>query len=225
MNNDDCAVITLNYESQAVIHLMKKDPILSKVIKLVGPIEYKLYNSDKYVFLVDTIIGQMLSNKVADIICNRLHNLCNNTVTPEKLSRLSFEQFRSTGLSRSKIEYIGNLTNAILSGSLNLDGRDSLVDEEIIESLTKVRGIGLWSAKMFLIFVLNRPNILPLEDTAFLQSFCWAYEIENPKKSLIKEISEIWKPYSSIASRYLYKALDLRYTKTPFREYKQCSGI
>ena len=161
----------------------------------------------------------MLSNKVADIICNRLHILCNNTVTPEKLSRLSFEQFRSTGLSRSKIEYIGNLTNAILSGSLNLDGIDSLVDEEIIESLTKVRGIGLWSAKMFLIFVLNRPNILPLEDTAFLSSYKWMRSVNYVEKEHIAADCKTWIPYRSVASRYLYKALDFGLTKKPLNEY------
>ena len=209
-------IYTLNSHSESVIYLSKKDKRLAKVFSIVGEITYKPYSDNPFIFLIDTIVGQMLSNKVADIICARVHELCNNKVTPSKIKKLSTEALRSVGVSYSKAEYIHNLSAAVLSGDLNLKTLPKEEDEIVFKKLTSVRGIGNWSAKMYLIFVLNRQNILPFEDMAFLQSYSWLYKTKDFKPSSVKNKCKKWEPYSSIAARYLYKALDLGYTKEPF---------
>lgn len=210
----------LNSQNNSVQFLINKDKKLKKVIELVGEISYKTYQNNKYEFFVDTIIGQMLSKKVATVLSKRIREFCKaDHLTPEHIDLTSYEELRNIGLSNSKIDYIRNFTQAIKDSTLDLDNIEKLRDDEIIKQLTKVKGIGIWSAKMFLIFVLNRQNILPFEDGAFQQSFSWLYNIEKPNKDLILQKCKKWSPYASIASRYMYKALDLGLTKKKFKEY------
>lgn len=215
MNN----LITLTDSSESIIHLRTKDKRLAKVIDEIGPISY-IPHSDGYSFLVTTIVGQMLSNKVADKLSERLLKITENNITPEHISMLSDNELKSIGISQNKVSYIRALTNAINHNELSLCTLSSLSDKEIIKSLTAIKGIGSWSAKMYLIFVLNRQDILPTEDVAFLQSYSWLYKTNDlTDKSIINKCKK-WKPYSSIASRYLYKALDNGLTKEPFHLYK-----
>lgn len=215
-----CKKIILDENSESIKYLSKKDQHLKILFDLVGEISYTLY-TDSYKFLVKTIIGQMLSNKVSDIINNRLSNLCNNNIEPRTIIKLPHSKLRNIGISNSKIQYIMNLTNAVLNNEINFDSFSTKNNAEIETELQKIKGIGKWSSKMYLIFVMGRNDVLPYEDMAFIQGYSWLYNTnKTDKKSIISKCKK-WGQYSSIASRYLYKALDLGYTKIKFSECKR----
>ena len=204
--------ITLTPDSEAIRRLAARDPKLKQAFDLVGGIEYGLYD-DPYAFLVETIVGQMLSTKVADVISARIVNACNGSITPEAISKLSVEELRALGLSNAKAKYILGLTEAVRGGDLDLSALETLSDKEVFRSITAIHGIGAWTAKMYLIFVLGREDVLPFEDAAFLQAYSWLYKTDKLKKTDVEKKCSKWKPYSSIAARYLYRLLDGGYTK------------
>lgn len=211
--------ISLDYSSKEVQHLISKDKRLAKLIQMIEPLEYSNYD-DYFSFLVSQIIGQMLSNKVAWIIFERLQAKCNGKVTIENISLLSDDEIKSIGTSTRKVNTIRDLCDLVKAGIIDLENIQEKTDEEIILLLTKINGIGSWSAKMFLIFSLNRLDILPYEDGAFLQSYKWLYKTDDIKPISIKKRCQKWKPYSSIAARYLYRALDEGLTKEEFHLFK-----
>ena len=216
MNN----VIVLNSNSESIKYLCQKDKKLAKVISLVGEITYKTYSNGKeFEFLVHEIIEQMLSVKAGEKIYNRLTNLCSGKVTPKKITCLTVEEIKSIGTSNSKARSIKTLADAVLSNELDLKSLAEKDDNEVIKSLTKLHGIGLWTAKMFLIFALDRQDVLPFEDIAFLQSYCWMYNTDDRTKQSVQKRCKKWKPYSSIAARYLYRALDMGFTKREFNSF------
>ena len=213
-------IIRLDESSSSIQYLCQKDKRLAKVISMIGPITYEPYRNSPYSFLVHEIIEQMLSIKAGAKIYSRLEKLCCGNVSPESIITLSEEQIMSTGTSRAKANYILGITNSIKNGELNLNELETLSDQEIIKTLTKQRGIGNWTAKMYLIFVLNRQDVLPFEDVAFLQAYSWLYKTSDlTPKSVINKCKK-WKPYSSIATRYMYRALDTGLTKKEFHLYK-----
>ncbi len=212
-------LIILNRESTAIQHLCLKDKRLAKVISLVGDITYEPHE-DAYSFLIHEIIEQMLSIKAGKKIFDRLDALCNGDISPSVVAKLSEEDIRSTGTSTAKAQYIKNVTDAVDSGVLNFEELSQMTDDEVRKKLTSIRGIGNWTAKMYLIFVLNRQDILPYEDGAFLQSYRWLYNTDDCSPENIKKRCAKWKPYSSIAARYLYRVLDLGMTKEKFHLFK-----
>ncbi len=210
MNN----LIILNKETECIKYLCKKDKRLEKIISQVGEISYQPYSNGKeFEFLAHEIIEQMLSIKAGTKIYERLEILCEGRVSPIKISQLSIDEIKTIGTSQSKAMSLKGLAEAVISKSIDLDSLQNQSDEEVIKTLTKLHGIGMWTAKMFLIFALNRPDILPFEDVAFLQSYCWLYKTEDRAKDSVIKRCKKWKPYSSIAARYLYRALDLGLTK------------
>lgn len=154
-------IITLDNNSPSIQHLCKVDERLAKVINMVGPITYSPYESEAYAFLLHEIIEQMLSTKAAKKIYGRLEEKCNYQITPETINDLSAQDLRDIGTSSSKAGYIRNVTTAVIHGDLDLSSLSALSDEAVISKLTKFSGIGMWTAKMYLIFVLNRSDILP----------------------------------------------------------------
>lgn len=208
MNN---TVNVLDLDTDAVKYLCNSDRKLSDVINRIGKIEY-MTADDPYVFLLEHIIGQMLSNKVADLICGRLYDLCGR-ISPESIESLTDEELLSVGISRPKIRYIRSLTEVITSKGFNFEELQVLNDEDVIRKLTSLRGIGAWTAKMYLIFFLDRKDVLPYEDGAFLQAYKWLYDTDDISRESIIHRCKNWKPYSSIAARYMYKALDSGLTK------------
>lgn len=212
--------ITLTSDSESIRHLCKKDKRLARVISSIGPISYLPY-VDGYAFLVHEIIEQMLSIKAGAKIYARLEDLCVGNITASTINSLSDEQIQSIGTSAAKVSYIRSLTQAIDSGTLNLAELPKRDDKEIIKALTSVKGIGNWTAKMYLIFVLDRQDVLPTEDVAFLQAYEWLYKTTNRSPATIISKCQKWKPYSSIAARYLYRALDLGLTKKEFHLFKE----
>ncbi|WP_312444671.1 DNA-3-methyladenine glycosylase family protein [Lacrimispora sp.] len=211
--------ITLNNDSPSVQYLCSKDKRLKKVISMVGSITYTIHTND-YAFLVHEIIEQMLSIKAGQKIYSRLESLCGGQITPTAIATLSDAEIRETGTSNAKVTYIQNMTNAVITGELNFEVLKTMSDEEVRKKLTSLRGIGDWTAKMHLIFVLDRPDILPFEDGAFQQSYRWLYKTNDCSPIAVKKKCAKWKPYSSIAARYLYRVLDLGYTKNEFHLFK-----
>lgn len=207
--------VTLNKQTPQVIYLCAKDKRLAKVIDMVGEITYSTHG-DGYEFLIHEIIEQMLSIKAGAKIYGRLSELCLGHITPESISNLSDEEIRGTGTSSSKVRYIRSLTQAVTTGQLILDKLPNLKDDDVIKQLTAIKGIGQWTAKMYLIFVLNRADVLPIEDVAFLQSYKWLYKTDDVSKESIQRKCKKWKPYSSIAARFMYRALDMGLTKEEF---------
>ena len=214
-------IITLDLNSPSVQHLCQKDKRLKKVIHMIGPITYEPHTDNPFPFLIHEIIEQMLSVKAGAKIYARLESLCKGQVTPYSIDTLSLEDLKSIGTSTAKAKYIKNAASAVLGGTLDFSQFPTMTDEAALAQLIQLPGIGMWTAKMYLIFVLDRQNILPFEDVAFLQSYKWLYKTTDISKASIEKKCKKWKPYSSIAARFLYRALDMGFTKEEFHLFKE----
>lgn len=205
---------------EAVEHLISADSRLKKVIESVGELQiYRYGSSDVLIFLVREIVGQMISSGVKKLIFQRLLDLCNNNITQETLNNLTVEQLHEIGLSNAKSNYILNLAHLVSVKAIDFDYINSLNDDEALKELVKIKGIGKWTAKMYLIFFLQRENILPYEDGAFLQVYKWLYNTKNITPESISRKCKKWKPYQSIGARYMYQALDCGLTIIPLKEF------
>lgn len=211
--------IVLTPESESIKHLCKKDKRLAKTISMVGPISYRITETP-YSFLVTTIVGQMLSNKVAVVINNRLKALCGGAIHADVMNRMTDEEIHSIGISAAKVRYIRTLTDEIEQGTIDFAAIALMSDKDALNQLTSIHGIGKWTAKMYLIFILDRQDILPLEDVAFQQGYGWLYKTNDFTPAVITARCKKWKPYSSIAARYMYRALDDGFTKEEFHLFK-----
>lgn len=212
--------IVLCQSSPEILYLRQKDKRLSKIISSIGDLSYTVPEGDGYSFVIHEIIEQMLSSKAGQVIYNRLESLCGGDVSPESISQLTDDEIKGIGTSRPKLRCIREFTEFTKQGFLDKERFLSLSDSEVLKSLTSVRGIGNWTAKMYLIFVLNRPNILPFEDRAFLQVFSWLYKTSDCSPDIVQRKCRKWAPYSSIASRYFYRALDTGMTNQEFHLFK-----
>lgn len=204
--------MTQNALNEATSRLKISDEKLKLVIDAIGSL-HVTQHPDPFIFLVQTIIGQMLSSKVKHTIYGRLQVLCNNQIDPHTIDSIDVQELRNIGMSTAKASCIKNLAQSIISGDLVFEEINILPKENCMEELKKIKGLGNWSAKMYLIFFLQKEDVLPYEDGAFLQSFKWLYKIEKPTIDQIKSIASKWHPYESIAARYLYVALDSGLTK------------
>ena len=213
-------IITFDNNSPEIQYLCKKDKRLAKVISMIGPITYETHDEDPYEFLIHEIIEQMLSIKAGNKIFSRLVDLCDGKITPSKADKLTNEQIKSIGTANSKVSFIRSITDAVLNGDIDFDSLKEMNNSDVFKYLTSFKGIGKWTANMYLIFVLNRMDILPTNDAAFLQSYEWLYKTNDRSDISIRNKCKKWKPYSSIASRYLYRALDLGLIKEEFHLYK-----
>ena len=189
---------------KAVTDLSKSDDIIAKIITDY-PKERMEMKNDTLHTLVRSVVGQQISVRAADAIWNRLDEACNNSITENNLLKLSIEDMRKTGLSNTKSNYIMNIVNANLS---ELDWED-MNDEEVSNELCKIKGIGPWTADMFLIFRLGRTNILPLGDIGLVNAINLHYnsKVKLSKEELMK-FKEKWSPWCSIATWYMWRSLD-----------------
>ena len=169
-------------DSPEVQYLCGKDKRLAKLISMVGEISYRLHDENSYAFMVHEVIEQMLSIKAGQRIYERLETLCGGEVTPQSIDALTDEELRSTGTSAPKVDYIRCVTKAYHNGVLDDNRLRKMTDSDVISELTSIRGVGRWTAKMYLMFVLDRPNLLPVEDVAFLQVYRWLYKTDDCKK-------------------------------------------
>lgn len=188
----------------AVTDLSKNDSIIAKIIANY-PKERMEMKNDTLHTLVRSVVGQQISVRAADAIWNRLDEACNNSITEDNLLQLSIEDMRRTGLSNTKSNYIINIVKANLT-DLNWEDMN---DDEVSNELCKIKGIGPWTADMFLIFRLGRTNILPLGDIGLVNAINLHY---NNKEKLSKEelmkFKKKWSPWCSIATWYMWRSLD-----------------
>ncbi len=188
--------------------VLKKDPKLAKIMKLVG--EYQIRTSRNYYeSLVEAIITQQLAGSAAKAISNRFRSLYGKSFPkPIDVINTSDSKLRKTGLSRMKIEYIKELSKAIESKKLKMRSLSKLSDEEIVEQLTQIKGIGRWTAEMFLIFSLGRMDVLPVGDLGLRKGVqLLNSSSELPNAAEIEELAEKWRPYRTVATWYIWKSL------------------
>lgn len=190
--------------------LLRRDPVLAALIRKHGPCGLAAaQRADHFSALVRAITGQQLSTKAAATIYSRLAALMPDGVSPAALASLTDEQMRAVGMSRQKIAYFRDLAEKALSGALPLDALDEMGDDEVIAALTQVKGIGRWSAEMFLMFRLHRPDVLPVDDLGIVNAVKAVYRLrKRPTADRIRRIGEAWRPYRSVASWYLWRSLD-----------------
>lgn len=195
--------------NEEIIHyLIAREPIFEAIITANEDIDVEL--SDNYFeFLVSAIVGQQLSNRVVEILWKRVVLLLDEKISPERVIETDEEDFRRIGISYAKIGYLKNLSRAVMDQSLNLSGFDEMDDETIIQQLTAVKGIGRWTAEMFLIFSLGRVDVFSTGDGGLQRSIQKMYRLEEcPDKKELLKISSNWSPYRTYASLYLWKSLD-----------------
>jgi DNA-3-methyladenine glycosylase II len=189
--------------------LLRRDPVLAALIRKHGACGLAAaQRADHFSALVRAITGQQLSTKAASTIYARLVALMPGGVTPEALASLTDDQMRAVGMSRQKIAYFRDLSAKALSGAVPLDSLEEMSDDDVIGALTQVKGIGRWSAEMFLMFRLHRPDVLPVGDLGIATAMQGLYKLrKRPDPKRILKIGEAWRPYRSVASWYLWQTL------------------
>ena len=196
---------------KAILHLKKSDPVLASVIGRVGA--YKMqYRDPGFETLVRSIVYQQLSGRVAKVIFDRLAAAVpGGKLSPAAILKLTPARMRKCGLSKQKTAYIRDLARKTARGIVNFEGLRELPDEAVIECLTEVKGIGVWTAHMFLMFTLRRPDILPTGDYGVQAAMKKHYKKRKwPKPDVMQKIAKPWAPYRSIACWYLWRSLDVK---------------
>jgi DNA-3-methyladenine glycosylase II len=193
---------------QAINHLRTSDPVLSAIIQQVGDYGIQFRPPD-FETLVKSIVYQQLSGRVASVIFGRLAAAVKGTVTPATILKLRPSRMRSLGLSTQKTAYIRDLARHTRAGSVVFEDLATLPDDEVIGRLTQVKGIGVWTAHMFLIFALQRTDVLPTGDLGIRNAIRKAYNLEAlPTPEEMEQMAMRWRPYCSVASWYLWRSLE-----------------
>jgi len=194
-------------DADYIKYLIEQDPKLEKLFQRKKEIIVNV-DDDYFVSLANTIIAQQLSSKVASVISKRFFDYFNQEVTPENILNTEDEALRNLGLSYQKITYIKSLSHAVISKAVTFENMHKMTDEEIIEMLVQIKGIGVWSAQMFLIFSLGREDVFSVLDLGLRNAVKIIYENDNLTPKDIESISEKWAPYRSIVSHFLWHAWD-----------------
>jgi DNA-3-methyladenine glycosylase II len=195
---------------RAIHHLKKSDPVLRAIIERVGPFRME-FGVPEFSSLAEAIVYQQLNGSAAATIFNRFAALAGDPLTPEGILKLSDEQLRSVGLSKQKSAYLKDLSAKTAAGVLDFARLPELTDEEVITHLTQVKGIGVWTAHMFLMFSLRRPNVLPTGDYGVQVAIKKHYKKRKlPKPKDMEKIARPWEPYRSVACWYLWRSLDIK---------------
>lgn len=194
---------------RAVTHLKAADPVLGSLIDRVGPCKIQ-YREPVFQTLVRSIVYQQLHGKAALTIYTRLADAAKaDPLTPESILKLRPVRMRAVGLSTQKLTYIRELARMTRDGHVDFDLFPNMDDAQVVEQLTRVKGVGVWTAHMFLIFALRRPDVLPTGDLGVCAAIKKAYGLaELPKPEEMERIASRWRPYCSIASWYLWRSLD-----------------
>ena len=195
---------------KAIRHLKAADPVLRAIIERVGPFKMQ-FDEPKFHSLAEAIIYQQLHGKAAQTIFNRFTAWAGDPPTPEGVLRMTDKQMREVGLSKQKSSYLRDLAERTHRGELNFAKLPEMSDEEVIEHLTQVKGIGVWTAHMFLMFTLRRPNILPTGDYGVQSAMRKHYKKRKmPKPKDMQKIAKCWEPYRSVACWYMWRSLDIK---------------
>ena len=196
-----------NFWEKAKKHLILNDKELGKIIRQY-PKDFLFTKSDPFYTLSRSIIGQQISVKAAQAVWEKYENKLKN-VTPKNTLSMHYMTLKSCGLSRQKISYLKSLSKAFNEQRINPNKWNNYTDEQIIDELTLIKGIGRWTAEMFLIFNLCRPDIFPLDDLGLIKGICNCYNLNYPiTKEHALKLSLKWKPYRSVATWYFWRSLD-----------------
>jgi DNA-3-methyladenine glycosylase II len=220
---------------KAVLHLKKSDPLLRAIIERVGPCRME-FGEPTFHSLAEAIVYQQLNGKAAVTIFKRFTALAGDPVTPEGILKLSAEQLRAVGLSKQKSSYLFDMAERAKRGDLDFSRLGGMTDDEVIEHLTQVKGVGVWTAHMFLMFTLRRANVLPTGDFGIRMAIYKTYleraakkkngnirsknkkmvakapklKITLPNPEQMEKVAKRWEPYRSIACWYLWRSLDVK---------------
>jgi DNA-3-methyladenine glycosylase II len=195
---------------KAIDHLKKADPVLREIIQRVGAYRIE-YGDPAFESLAEAIVYQQLNGKAAVTIFKRFGALAGEPLTPEGILKLTDTQMRRAGLSKQKTSYLRDLAERTHRGELNFADLANLSDEAVIERLTQVKGIGVWTAHMFLMFSLRRPNVLPTGDFGVKMAIKRHYKKRKPPDpKQMEKIAKCWEPYRSVACWYLWRSLDIK---------------
>lgn len=204
----------LEVSDEVLDHLTRADDVMAALIEQHGPLDLEARRrgrpDDAYGALLRSIVGQQLSVKAARSIYGRLVDLFGgSTPAPRELLDADPETLRTAGLSRPKVSYLRSLAQHVEDGELHLDSLDDMGDDEVIAELTAVKGLGVWTAHMFLIFRLARPDILPVGDLGIRRAVERHYGLEGlPDAETLERLGERWRPYRTLACLYLWHSLD-----------------
>jgi DNA-3-methyladenine glycosylase II len=199
--------VTPEYWAQACAHLARKDRVLKKLIPQFGDAILES-RGDAFVTLARSIVGQQISVKAAQTVWDRFAAL-SRKLTPAGVLKLKVDDMRAAGLSARKVEYLVDLALHFDSGALHVKGWQDMDDEAIIAELVAIRGIGRWTAEMFLMFHLMRPNVLPLDDIGLINGISRNYFSGEPvSRSDVREVAQAWAPYCTVATWYIWRSLD-----------------
>jgi DNA-3-methyladenine glycosylase II len=209
---------TVLHHTEAVVHLQQADPVLGQIIARCGPCTLQPHGLEPLVMLCRSIVYQQLSGKAAGTIMMRFLGLYDpDPLTPEALLRTTDDTLRGIGLSRQKIAYLKDLATKVQDGALQLALLPMHSDAEVIQQLTGIKGIGRWTAEMFLIFALGRLDVFPVDDLGIRKAIQRAYGYKRmPAPVTMHRHARKWIPYRTIATWYLWRSLDV--AVTPFQE-------
>jgi len=200
-------IATPEYWGEACKHLMKKDRVMKRLIPQFGEASLQS-RGDAFVTLARSIVGQQVSVKAAQTVWDRF-SLLPRKITPANVLKLKVDDMRAAGLSARKVEYIVDLALHFDNGALHVKKWSEMTDDAIIDELVAIRGIGRWTAEMFLMFHLMRPNVLPLDDVGLINGISRNYfSGEAVSRSEAREVAAAWAPYCSVATWYIWRSLD-----------------
>lgn len=195
---------------QAVRHLKQADPVMRSIIERVGACRME-FGEPTFPALAESIVYQQLNGTAAMSIFNRFAELAGKPLTPEGILKLSDQQLRGVGLSKQKSSYLRDLSAKTQAGLLTFEQLGALSDDDVIEHLTQVKGIGVWTAHMFLMFPLRRPDVLPTGDYGIRLAIKKHYRKRKlPDPKTMQKIAKSWAPYRSVACWYLWQSLDMK---------------
>ncbi len=198
---------TPDYWADACKHLMKKDRVMKRLIPQFGDARLQT-RGDAFVPLARSIVGQQISVKAAQTVWDRFA-LLPPKITPGNVLKLKVDDMRAAGLSARKVEYLVDLSLHFDNGAVHVKAWETMDDEAIIDELVAIRGIGRWTAEMFLIFHLMRPNVLPLDDVGLINGISQSYfSGEVVSRSDAREVAAAWAPYRTVATWYIWRSLD-----------------
>ncbi len=194
----------------AIRHLKKSDPVMAAIIERVGPYRMQ-YGEPTFHALAESILYQQLNGNAAETIFNRFTALAGDPLTPKGILKLTDAEMRGVGLSRQKTAYLRVRAENSAAGLLEFERLAELPEDEVIAHLTQVKGVGVWTAHMFLMFTLRRPDILPVGDYGVQAAIKKHYKKRKwPKPAVMEKIAKPWAPYRSIACWYLWRSLDIK---------------
>lgn len=195
---------------KAINHLKKSDPILAAIIDQVGPFRME-FGPPEFHSLAEAIVYQQLNGKAAVTIFKRFAALAGEPLLPEGILKLTDAQLRSVGLSKQKSSYLKDMAGRAARGELDFSRLPAMTDDEVIKHLTQVKGVGVWTAHMFLMFTLRRPNVLPTGDYGIQMAIRKYYKKRKmPKPEVMTKVAKPWEPYRSVACWYLWRSLDIK---------------